>query len=131
MYPGLSGSPENHRRGVCSDGVFSTSKSGEDPPEWPQPAGIFISGTHFLPIEFLKTLVVIYNKFVIEKAPATDITAEDEAFARMLTRRTTFPSDQPPAFKLFDLQMPLSTPKDLLTTIEGGTYLRLDALHGN
>ena len=129
MYPGPSGSPENHRRGVCSDGVFLTLKFGEEPPEWPQPAGIFVSGTHFHPIEFLKALTVIYEKFVIEKAPVSDIPAEYNTFVKMLQQRVKILPDQAPVFKLFHLQMPLSTPAELLTTINGHTYLQLGALH--
>ena len=44
MYPGKTNSPENHKRGYCSDGVQQKEKSGDFLPRWPQPPGIFTNG---------------------------------------------------------------------------------------
>ncbi|KAF8575931.1 hypothetical protein K439DRAFT_1261669, partial [Ramaria rubella] len=52
MYPGPTGSPENHKKEFCSDGG---SVKFRDAP-WPQPPGIFIKGTSFDILAFLCTI---------------------------------------------------------------------------
>jgi hypothetical protein len=80
MYPGPSGSAENHKKGYCSDGVkqnMEQSSQNEDPPrdnkptsctpaQWPQPHGIFTHGTHFNAFAFLTKIREMYEKVVIE-----------------------------------------------------------------
>ncbi|KAF8572775.1 hypothetical protein K439DRAFT_1377553 [Ramaria rubella] len=58
MYPGPTGSPENHKKEFCSD---SGSVKFRDAP-WPQPPGIFIKGTSFNILAFLCTIREILRK---------------------------------------------------------------------
>jgi hypothetical protein len=60
MYPGGA---DDHKRGYCADGARQIVKKGDHDtlPDWPQPQGIFEKGTHFHPIEFLKTLREVYG----------------------------------------------------------------------
>jgi hypothetical protein len=71
---------------------------------------------------------MVYEKYVLPAVAASDIPAEYDAFARMLIRRTIFSSQHAPAFKLYSLVMPASTPEELFITIDGCKHLRLDAL---
>jgi hypothetical protein len=81
MYPGPSGSADNHKEGVCAHGVKQKSDT-EKLPEWPQPSGIFVKGRAFIPIEFLKTLRTIYERITPggEWRSGEDIPMEFEAF---------------------------------------------------
>jgi len=138
MYPGPSGAAENHKRSHCSDGVKHTieqSKQNQDPgqlsaspPEWPQPQGIFTSGTHFHPLVFLDKIQEMYEKVVIEKVSGDDLLMEHDAFARLLTRRTVVLDDQSVLFKIFDLACPPSTAEALIVVHDGNSYLRLECL---
>ena len=94
MYPGPTGSPENHKRGYCSDGVRSKPPDNTPPgylPPWPQPHGVFssdASGTTFNPIPFLATLRDIYEKAVLGGRRDDEVDAmEFGAFAEMLHSR--------------------------------------------
>jgi len=92
MYPGGA---DNHKRGYCSDGARQIVKRGDRDtlPDWPQPQGIFEKGTHFHPIEFLKTLREVYEKVVVDRASGVDDPIEYEAFTKMLSKRTTIDQD--------------------------------------
>jgi hypothetical protein len=124
MYPGPSGSSENHRKGVCSDGVNPSLKTIE----WPQPQGIFTNGTHFHPIAFLKTLREVYEAFVIHRAHGDAVPMEHEAFARLLASRTVVGEGDAILFRLFDLTIDSSTPDTLIVTHNEVKHLRLDCL---
>jgi len=129
MYPGGA---ENHKRGYCADGARQIMKKGDDDslPDWPQPQGIFEKGTHFYPIEFLKTLQKIYEKLIVDHASGSDIPIEYEAFTKMLSKRTTTDQDGTVLFRLFDLTIPPSTPDKLIILRDGRKHLRLDCLSG-
>ena len=71
---------------------------------------------------------MVYEKYLLPVVAASDIPAEYDAFVCMLIRRTTFFSQHAPAFKLYNLEMPASTPDELFITIDGSKHLRLDAL---
>ncbi|KAF8573273.1 hypothetical protein K439DRAFT_1421446 [Ramaria rubella] len=58
MYPGPTGSPDNHKKEFCSD---SGSVKFRDA-LWPQPAGVFVKGTSFDISAFLRTILEIYEK---------------------------------------------------------------------
>src|SRR5258708_4465186 len=86
MYPGPSGSAENHKRAYRSDGAkqqMAPSKQNQDPPQtisytlpkWPQPQGIFTNGSG-------------------------NLLMEHEAFASMLVKRLVFLADGSVIFKL-------------------------------
>jgi len=60
-------------------------------PDGPQPQGIFEKGTHFHPIEFLKTLQEVYEKVVVDRASGVDVPIEYEAF----TKTVQWASGQP------------------------------------
>jgi hypothetical protein len=127
MYPGPSGSPQNHRKGMCSDGVKQAMKNDV---EWPQPLGIFTSGTEFHPIKFLQVLRDVYETMVIRGGDGRDSALEYEAFLKMLRARLTTMEDGHHLFKLFDtdLQIPATTPDELIVEHDGSRYLRVDCL---
>ncbi|KAJ7841190.1 hypothetical protein B0H14DRAFT_2218996, partial [Mycena olivaceomarginata] len=83
MYPGgKGGSPENHKKGHCSDG-FKQKAPAEDSAPWPQPAGLFTTGSEFHPLPFLAAVRDLYEKVVIAADPG-NLGLEDEAFSIML-----------------------------------------------
>jgi hypothetical protein len=130
MYPGPSGSPENHKRGYCSDGVKRTMQ-GDKVPDWPQPQGIFERGLTFDPFKFLSTVREAFEEYVIHGGDGGDRAMEFQAFANMLHTRTKFTADGHCLFKLFDLEVPLSTPQDLVVEYEGSHHLRMDCLRND
>lgn len=141
MYPGAAGSPENHKRGYCSDGAMQKlehTTQNEDPPqahqpsswvlpEWPQPKGIFTDGTQFHPVEFLNTIREMYEQVVVDNVGG-DLILEHVAFASVLSRRTIQLQNGTVLFKLFDLTCPPSTPEGLIIVHNDNKYLRLDCL---
>ncbi|KAI0681937.1 hypothetical protein BC835DRAFT_1243346, partial [Cytidiella melzeri] len=99
MHPGKEGAPENHKWGLCSDGVpthmqnikYDVDKktSNEKSPPWPQPAGVFMkakSSYVFHPFEFLKVVCHMYETVVIKQDMGA-LTMEHEAFAELLLQR--------------------------------------------
>jgi len=131
MYPGGT---DNHKRGYC-DGARQIVKKGDNDtlPDWPQPQGIFEKGTHFHPIEFIKTLREVYGKVVVDRARGVDVPVEYEAFTKMLGKRprTTIDQDGTILFRPFDLTIPPSTtPDELIVLRDGRRRLRLDCLSG-
>jgi hypothetical protein len=129
MYPGIPGSPDNHKKGYCADGVKQNSKT-QPPAPWPQPQGIFTKGSYFNPIEFLNTLREVYES-VVNGGENVDLSLEHEAFAKMVMARNTVLQNGTVLFKLFDLEMPFTTPDQLLVDHGGSKYLRLDCLRGD
>jgi hypothetical protein len=119
-------------RGYCADGAQQIAKKGSDDtlPAWPQPQGIFEKGTHFHPIEFLKTLREVYKKLVVDRASGVNVPIEYKAFTNMLGQRTTVDQDGTVLFRLFDLAMPPSTPDKLIVLRDGRKHLRLNCLSG-
>jgi hypothetical protein len=115
MYPSPSGSPENHRKGYCSDGVKQVMKN-DDTPDWPQLQGIFESGMTFNPIKFLATVQTVYDTVFLQAQGDNGLTMESEAFMKMLFTHTIYTLDGRCLFKLFPLEMPMSTPLNLLIT---------------
>ncbi|KAK7678884.1 hypothetical protein QCA50_018024 [Cerrena zonata] len=79
MYPGPTKSPQNHKRGFCSNGCPVTFKrfnkvknekpgnQNVSPPPYPQPAGIFSEGEQFHAIRFLQTVQDVYMRLVVPK----------------------------------------------------------------
>ncbi|KAH9955685.1 hypothetical protein BC827DRAFT_1235658 [Russula dissimulans] len=126
MYPGGS---QNHKKGYCVDGARQVKGKGEDEiPDWPQLQGIYMKGTDFRPVEFLKTLRDMYERVVVRGERHTDLPVEYEAFGKVLQRRTTVNEDGSVLFKLYDLIMPTSTPDGLVVLHNGHQHLRLDCL---
>ncbi|KAF9523224.1 hypothetical protein CPB83DRAFT_871718 [Crepidotus variabilis] len=62
MYPGPTGSLENHKKGYCADGVRQIQKDTEPLPPWPQPQGIFKVGREFHVLAFLTEVRSLYEK---------------------------------------------------------------------
>src|SRR5712672_338547 len=65
MYPGGS---ENHKKGYFANGACQVKMKGEDDiPDWvqPEPQGIYVKWTDFHPVEFLKTLWEMYERFAV------------------------------------------------------------------
>jgi hypothetical protein len=129
MYPGGT---DNHKKGYCADGTHQIVKKGDNDSlsDWPQPQGILEKGTHFHPIEFLKTLREVYEKLVVDRTSGVDVPIEYEAFMKMLSNRTTIDQDGTVLFRLFDLTIPPSTPDKLIVLHDGCKHLRLDCLSG-
>jgi hypothetical protein len=143
MYPGPSGSAENHKKGYCSDGVkqgMEQSSQNEDPPkdnqptlctspQWPQPQGIFTHGTHFNVFAFLTKIREMYEKVVIE-GDSGELLMEHEAFAKLLLHRTVV-HEGAFLFKLFSLEDTDPISDGLVVAREDGRYLRVDCLRDN
>ncbi|TFK89020.1 hypothetical protein K466DRAFT_487711, partial [Polyporus arcularius HHB13444] len=143
MYPGPQGADINHKKAHCSDGAMQAKKTVEkviqgqiakivdDPPPYPQPAGVFSKGTAFHPVAFLQEVRTLYER-VIEHKDA--VTMQDLAFASMLNGRTLMleASNDAPAMTLFKLFPSLSVegtfPQHLLVDYEGMRYLRINFL---
>ena len=90
MYLGPTGSLDNHKKGYCSDGVRQKAKAESNDgalPEWPQPSGIFMNGTHFHPITFLSKTHQLYDKVVEGTISEIEYSMEDEAFSCLLSSR--------------------------------------------
>ncbi|KAE9405193.1 hypothetical protein BT96DRAFT_1015845 [Gymnopus androsaceus JB14] len=77
MYPCSQNSPENHKKGFCSDGVSQSSKNIA----WPQPPGIFAKGKQFDPLSFLRKMREVYEELIIQRHPLTELSMEGQAFA--------------------------------------------------
>ncbi|KAJ3816341.1 hypothetical protein F5880DRAFT_1457402, partial [Lentinula raphanica] len=128
MYPGPTGSPENHKLGYCSDGVSQKSKNIP----WPQPSGIFINkGKTFAPVPFLQILRQVYDETIIQQRPITELTMEYQVFAEFLGKHTTAKGDT----LLFDLEsigsdisIDLSAPDSLFVKHGKENFLRLECL---
>jgi hypothetical protein len=125
MYPGPNRSPENHKKGVCSDGVSPGLKAAE----WPQPPGVFTFGTHFHPIKFLTTLRETYDALVNHQWSSNAVPMEQEAFVKLLQSRTIVRNDGTVLFQLFDLIMDPSTPDELIVVHDNKKHLRLCCLN--
>jgi hypothetical protein len=129
MFPGPSGSPENHKKGYCSDGVKQVMKA-DTVPDWPQPQGIFEAGTRFHLLKFLETVHTVYNAIAFQESNGGDLSMEYEAFVKMLSNRMIFLPDGRCLFRLFDLDMLLSThSQQLIVNHEGTRYLLLTSLN--
>ena len=129
MYPGGS---ENHKRGCCADGARQVKRKGEDDiSDCPQPQGIYVKGTDFHPVEFLKTLQDVYEKVAVREERSADYLVECEAFWKVLQRRTTINEDSSVLFELYDLNISPSTPDSLVVLHNGHQHLRLDCLRDN
>jgi hypothetical protein len=128
MYPGITGAPENHKKGYCSDGVQQKPRTGEVLPPWPQPLGIFMTGNQFNPFKFLLAIHELYEK-VSRSVEGTeqDSTMEDEAFAHMLTQRTRV-VEGTILFELYDLTFVENISNSLIVEDEGKRYLQIDCL---
>jgi hypothetical protein len=132
MYPGPTGSSENHKRGYCSDGVRQREKPGSNDgplPEWPQPLGIFTNGTHFHPLTFLSMIRQLYDKIVEGALSEIEYSMEDEAFSRLLASRIHVKCAQS-LFRLYDLEIPSNqfNSSSLLVEIDDIKYLRVGCL---
>ncbi|KAI0682549.1 hypothetical protein BC835DRAFT_1311466 [Cytidiella melzeri] len=140
MHPGKEGAPENHKRGLCSDGVpthmqnikYDVDKktSNEKSPPWPQPAGVFTRAKNsyvFHPFEFLKVVRHMYETVVIQQDMGA-LTMEHDAFAELLLHRVEV-VDGVILFRLFpQLVLPPSTPDSLIVVHNDSRYLRVDCL---
>ena len=124
MYPGPTGSLDNHKRGYCSDGV----KQSKDGPLWPQPQGIFERGRIFHPLNFLRMLHEIHDAIVVKGGNGGDSAMEYEAFLRLVNDRMVKTTDGRFLFKLYDLTMPAGSPSELIIVHEGSQYLQMDCL---
>jgi len=126
MYPGPEGSPLNHRRGYCADGVKQTSKL-EDLPPWPQPQGIFSDGRTFHPVAFLNTVKDLVERAVMHQ-PGNLTIMEGEAFAA-LAQSHIFTADGRILFRLFkEFEVDLSTPDHYFHVHDGVKHLHISYL---
>ncbi|RDX39536.1 hypothetical protein OH76DRAFT_1367415, partial [Lentinus brumalis] len=146
MYPGGEGSSHNHKRGVCSDGVRSTTrkidwkidgetvKIEEEPPQWPQPGGIFKKGNEFHVKPFINTVEEMYDRLVVRGDVDTEQTMEYLALTSLLQSHLRYipgTVDSPPRalFKLFEGLELCDCPKEVpIVKLEGARYIHLNYL---
>lgn len=146
MYPGPNKSPQNHKRGFCSDGcpvsfdrfakvkLESTKNQPKDvPPPFPQPEGIFSIGETFNPLQFLQTLRDLYERIVVRRENSTtaDASVEDLAFTQMLESRTIHLPDGRVGFRLFEgLRMNATAAElsELVIENDSGRFLHIQML---
>ncbi|KAL6307078.1 hypothetical protein BKA93DRAFT_770448 [Sparassis latifolia] len=144
MYPGTKGSRENHNRAYCMDGVRQKPKKvertvngtpetiTEDPPEFPQPRGIFSGGTHFHPDVFLRTVEHMYEQLVVRKGTGGALSMEYTAFATLLSKRLKVYDDGMALFELYS-SLEIASPAraaNFVVERNGIKYLRIDYLRG-
>jgi hypothetical protein len=79
---------------------------------------------------FLTTLREVYEATVIRSGDGGDRAIEYSAFIKMVHARTIFVHEHC-LFKLFDLEMPVTAPTELLFEHGDSQYLRLDCLSSN
>ncbi|OBZ70866.1 hypothetical protein A0H81_09129 [Grifola frondosa] len=142
MWPGPEGSPINHKKSYCSDGVkqkppkVEQKVNGvvetiiEELPEWPQPSGVFTHGTHFHPAAFLAMVRDMYTLLVAEGGNGGDRFMEYLAFADMLQKRTAVEPGMI-LFKLFNSLQLGSVSPELIVERDGMRYLRVNILYDN
>lgn len=124
MYPAPEGSPLNHRRGYCADGVKQFSKVEELPP-WPQPPTIFSGGHTFHPAALLSTLKDLLERAVMQLPNGLTV-MEDEAFASLIKSRLIRTNDGHVVFRLFqEFEVDPSTPDAYFHVHNGIKYLHL------
>lgn len=136
MYPGPEKSPLNHKRGICADGVKSTSTADSADhllPDWPQPHGIFSDGSTFHASAFLQMVQQVYETMVTGTSPNTPV-IELQAFLQMLVARSVVLSDADghPTMVLFRLypgfNVDDSVSGDRIVQHEGADHLRINYL---
>jgi hypothetical protein len=126
MYPGPEGSPLNHRRGYCSDGVKQTSQQDDLPP-WPQLQGIFSNGCTFHPVAFLNTIKDLVERAVMNQ-PGNLTVMEGQAFAA-LSKSHLFTADGHMLFRLFkEFEVDPQTPDGYFHVHDGTKYLHISYL---
>lgn len=137
MY--FSDKSQNHRKGVCADGVWSKATLDSRipvPPDWPQPQDIFSTGKLFNPTSFLRTVRDLYEKIADHAArnPETpfETSLEEQAFLNMVSARKAVVENGCTFFRLYEnLECtPDSGCESLVSELEGhsGRYLRIDCL---
>ena len=124
MYPTPEGSPLNHRRGYCADGVKQFSKVEELPP-WPQPPNIFSGGHTFYPAALLSTLKDLLECAVMQ-LPNNLTVMEDEVFASLIKSCLIRTDDGHILFHLFqEFEVDPSTPNTFFYIHHNVKYLHL------
>lgn len=97
--------PQNHKPGYCSDGAPSSAKHREALP-WPQPSGIFVDGTKFDVVAFLRKVQEL--GIMCSETPDMkydELEVELQAFSMMLVPRIKVDDTEPTSkfmFRLFD-----------------------------
>lgn len=136
MYPGPSKSPQNHKRGFCSDGCpvtlkrFKTETNDPQdfhPPPYPQPEGIFSEGETFRLTRFIHAINDVYERIVLQNGSnaASGIAIEDQMFIQMLQARTVQLPDGQNIFRLYPGLRLDHAPSYLLVDYDGARYLRM------
>ena len=71
------------------------TKGEDDIPNWPQPQawGIYVKGTDFHPVGFLKTPWDMHEKVVVGGERSADLSVEYEVLGKKLQRRRTIDDD--------------------------------------
>lgn len=131
--PGPEGSPLNHKKNYCHDGVKQLSRVDEVPP-WPQPQGTFTAGKMFHPQAFYVAVQDIYEQYCKPSAePPPFATMEPLAFVKLLSSRIRTFDDGSIGFHLFaDYELSATTPSGYIIHSEDGSgeWLRLAYLQG-
>ncbi|TFK92385.1 hypothetical protein K466DRAFT_480676, partial [Polyporus arcularius HHB13444] len=145
MYPGGEGCAQNHKRGVCSDGARTTSQAvtrivngqpvpaQEEPPQWPQPAGIFKDGKKFYARRFLAALEEMYERVVKKGDVDSERSMEYLALTSLLQSRLEYSpaTDLRPAmalFRLFDGLDLEDCPTEIVVERDGSRFIHINYL---
>ncbi|OJT04576.1 hypothetical protein TRAPUB_4846 [Trametes pubescens] len=149
MWAGPEGAQSNHKKGFCSDGVkqkppkFEKTLAGgqkinalERLPPWPQPAGIFTSGTSFNARRFLEAVQELHDKVVVQNDLGGERAMEHLALSAMLQDRllvvpATDASPFAALFELFETLQLHDCPPECLVEHDGARYLRINYLDDN
>lgn len=130
MHPGGEGSPDNHKKAYCFDGVKQISKTpGETLPEWPQPKGIFSKGEDFNARTFLQTIHQLNHDIFMNQGSSDEDKMSYEAFVKELLTRTEKHDDGMVTFRLYKgLTVVGSLPDTYFVEVKGARCLRIDCL---
>jgi hypothetical protein len=104
---------------------------GDTVPDWPQPQGIFELGMKFNPSNFVETLRNMYDQIVTRGCTGGEFAMEYYTFGRLLQSCLIVAADGCHLFKLYDLELPASTPQELIVVQDGSRYMRLDYLQAD
>ncbi len=146
MWARSEGAHANHKKGYCSDGVkqkppkFEKTLPGgqtisaiERLPPWPQPSGIFSTGTTFNARIFYQAVHELYDKAVVQNDVGGEHAMEYLALSAMLQERLLVipASANDPFMVLFELFATLELrdcPPESLVERDGTRYLRINYL---
>lgn len=142
MYPAPTGSPLNHKKGICEDGVMQKVQrcsQNEDPPDailrsialtppdWPQPIGLFTDRGKDVGVTFDPTLLIVrmrdaYKAVVIDRKQPT---LEQAALTSLLAKRSIELDGGTVLFKMYNLKNIPEAPHELVVERGNNKHIRI------